>query len=142
VDNLSGVIGSKVKATTHSKAVDVHVDVLATKDSDLVAKAEEIAAIARMIVQDQLGLKLHSKPQVTIKAGAGKARIDRKPLVPARSAKSPEPAASAAATEALPAPVDADLPAVVENAAEDVQIERKRSELFTRHLAEPKTSEP
>lgn len=82
VDSLGGVIGARVQATHRNKSVDLSMDVLATRDTDLVAKAEEIAAITRLIVQDQLGLKLYGKPQVTIKAGAGKAKIDRKPMFP------------------------------------------------------------
>ncbi len=82
VDSLGGVIGARVSANTRSKAVDVSIDVLATKDTDLVAKAEEVSAITRMIVQDHLGLKLYGKPQVTIKSGAGKAKVDRKPFLP------------------------------------------------------------
>jgi phosphotransferase system glucose/maltose/N-acetylglucosamine-specific IIC component len=93
IDNLPGVIGSKVGAIARSKAVDVRLAVLATKDTDLVGKAEEIAALTRMIIQDQLGLKLHGKPQVTIKAGAGKARIDRKPMIPTFGPRKPEIAA-------------------------------------------------
>lgn len=82
VDSLGGVIGARVSANTRSKAVDVSIDVLATKETDLVAKAEEVSAITRMIVQDHLGLKLYGKPQVTIKSGAGRAKVDRKPFLP------------------------------------------------------------
>lgn len=91
VDALSGVIGAKVRATHRNKSVELSMDVLATRETDLVAKAEEIAAITRLIVQDQLGLKLHSKPQVTIKAGAGKAKIDRKPLFPSGNGSATKP---------------------------------------------------
>lgn len=80
IDNLNGVIGSKVLAQTRGKAVEVQLDVLATKDTDLVAKAEEVSALTRSIVQEQLGLKLHNKPKIVIKAGGGKAKVDRKPI--------------------------------------------------------------
>ena len=99
VDSLGGVIGARVSANTRSKAVDVSIDVLATKDTDLVAKAEEVSAITRMIVQDHLGLKLYGKPQVTIKSGAGKAKVDRKPFLP------PIGRAKGDESEAAPAPI-------------------------------------
>jgi hypothetical protein len=93
VDNLSGVIGSKVSAQTRGKAIAVNLDVLATRETDLVAKAEEIAALTQSTIQEQLGLKLHSRPQIVIKAGPGKAKVDRKPLFPGFTPKA-EPAKS------------------------------------------------
>jgi len=80
VDALSGVLGSKVHVIGRDRAVELKLDVTVTKDLDLVAKAEEIALIARQVAQDQLGLKLASKPQVAIRAKAG------------RSGAAPEPA--------------------------------------------------
>ncbi len=72
VDAIAGVIDVKVHATGRNRAVELSLDVSVTKDVDLVAKAEEIAAVTRQVVQDQLGLKLAGKPQVAIKAKAGK----------------------------------------------------------------------
>ncbi len=115
IDALGGVIGTKVKATTRNKAIEVHMDVLATRDTDLVSKAEEAAAITRVIVQDQLGLKLHSKPQVTIKAGAGKAKVDRKPLFPGGMSK-PKPADGVAPV----APAIPEAPAEIDPVVEDL----------------------
>jgi hypothetical protein len=118
VDNLPGVIGSKVLAQTRGKAIGVQLDVLATKETDLVAKAEEISALTHTLIQDQLGLKLHSRPQIVIKAGAGRAKTDRKSLFPSFGGKTdksksgtaesaPEPAIAAPAiieTTSAPAP--------------------------------------
>jgi hypothetical protein len=124
VDNLPGVIGSKVLAQTRGKAIGVQLDVLATKDTDLVAKAEEISAVTHALVQDQLGLKLHSRPQIVIKAGAGRAKTDRKPLFPSfgrsdntKPAQVETETASvvAPAVEPEPAPLT---PTLVEDAAE------------------------
>ncbi len=137
VDSLDGVIGSKVRAVTHNKSIDISIDVLATKDADLVAKAEEIAALTRVIVQDELGLKLYGKPQVTIKAGAGKARIDRKPLFPIGKSK-PSDALQRPASDLAPAAnATADDDSAVEpSTARPEEAERKRSELFARHLSD------
>jgi hypothetical protein len=68
VNGISGVIDAKVKATGRERAVEIKLDVTATKDTDLVSKAEEIAIVTRQVVQDQLGLKLSGKPQVAIQA--------------------------------------------------------------------------
>jgi hypothetical protein len=115
VDNLPGVIGSKVLAQTRGKAIAVQLDVLATKDTDLVAKAEEISGVTHTLIQDQLGLKLHSRPQIVIKAGAGRAKTDRKSLFPSFGGKTDKPkstpaesapelsAPAAAAVEPIPA---------------------------------------
>lgn len=68
VNGISGVIDVRVKATGRERAVEIKLDVTATKDTDLVSKAEEIAIVTRQVVQDQLGLKLSGKPQVAIQA--------------------------------------------------------------------------
>jgi hypothetical protein len=98
IDGLPGVIGSKVVAQTRGKAIAVQLDVLATKETDLVSKAEEIAAVTHTLIQDQLGLKLHGRPQIVIKAGAGRAKTDKKSLFPSfgRDTK-PKPAQPAIA---------------------------------------------
>jgi hypothetical protein len=72
VNAVGGVIDAKVKATGRDRAVEIQLDVTATKDTDLVSKAEEIAITTRQVVQDQLGLKLSGKPQVSIRAKEGK----------------------------------------------------------------------
>jgi hypothetical protein len=68
VNGIGGVIDAKVKATGRERAVEIRLDVTATRDTDLVSKAEEIAIVTRQVVQDQLGLKLSGKPQVAIQA--------------------------------------------------------------------------
>ncbi|MDW8351098.1 MAG: alkaline shock response membrane anchor protein AmaP [Anaerolineae bacterium] len=90
VDAIPGVIESRVRATGRNRAVELSLDVSVTKDVDLVAKAEEIAAITRQVVQDQLGLKLSAKPEVAIKAKSGKAPAKPTP-VHEQPAPSPAP---------------------------------------------------
>lgn len=68
VDAISGVIGVRVRANERDNAVVARLEVQATSGTDLIAKGEEIAAITRVVVQDQLGLKMYGKPQITIQA--------------------------------------------------------------------------
>jgi hypothetical protein len=104
VDAIPGVLGSKVHVIGRDRAVELKLDVTVTKDLDLVAKAEEVALVARQVAQDQLGLRLAGKPQVSIRAKAGSSPIAP---APARPAATPvvEPTPS-------PAPSFADQPVV------------------------------
>lgn len=72
VDALSGVIAARVRVNERDNAVVAHLDVQASPDVDLIAKGEEIAAITRIAVQDQLGLKLYGKPEITLKSAKSK----------------------------------------------------------------------
>lgn len=120
VNAISGVIGAKVKATGRERAVEIRLDVTATKDIDLVSKAEEIAIVARQVVQDQLGLKLSGKPQVAIRAKEGKPAKTKdvqrntpplieamplaEPLTPVETPALPEAGESNSASTQSPAP--------------------------------------
>ena len=68
VDAISGVINVRAHANERDNAVVARLDVQATSGTDLIAKGEEIAAITRVVVQDELGLKMYGKPQITIQA--------------------------------------------------------------------------
>ena len=81
VDAISGVLHVKARVTERDNAVVASLDVEAAADTDLVGKAEEVAAIARNVIQDQYGVKLFNKPQVTIKA----ARAALKPPKPIKA---------------------------------------------------------
>jgi len=77
---------------------------------DLIAKAEEVAAATRQIVQDQLGLKLAGKPQVAIRAKAGKPTASRpvqepQPAPAALPAREEAPYLPPAPAETEPAPL-------------------------------------
>jgi hypothetical protein len=67
IDAMSGVIQSKVRISERDNSVIARVDVVAAPNLDLVTKGEDIAAKTREVIQDQLGLKLSGKPQITIK---------------------------------------------------------------------------
>jgi len=73
IDALGGVISSRVKVGERDNQVVTQVEVVSSPGLDIIAKGEEIAAIVRVTVTDQLGLKLFGKPQITIKAGKMKA---------------------------------------------------------------------
>ena len=105
VNGISGVIETKVKATGRERAVEIKLDVSATKDTDLVSKAEEIAIVTRQVVQDQLGLKLSGKPQVSIQAKQGKP-----PKIKAVQRNAPPLTDSTMSTPEPAAPID--LPAL------------------------------
>lgn len=121
IDAISGVLDARVRATGRNRAVELKLDVVVIKDLDLVAKAEEIAAVTRQVVQDQLGLKLAGKPQVAIRAKAGKAGA----LQPASDAP-PAPLHAADEAPALPLPATVPAPAPIEP-------EATASELFDDH---------
>lgn len=91
VDAISGVIGVKVRVTERDNAVVAALDVQAAADTDLVGKGEEAAAVTRNVVQDQYGVRLFSKPQVTIRA----VRPAFKPPKPAKGPSTTAPTARA-----------------------------------------------
>jgi hypothetical protein len=68
IDALPGVINSTVVIKAQNRALAVKLDVLAAHDTDLVLKGEEIVGAVRNVVQDDLGLKLFARPEVTMKA--------------------------------------------------------------------------
>ncbi len=68
VNGLSGVINTEIVVTARKNALALKLDVLTTHGTDLVIKGEEIVGTVRNVVQEQLGLKLFAKPDVTLKA--------------------------------------------------------------------------
>ena len=68
VDAISGVVTCRVRVSERDRAVIAKLDVHATPGTDLLSKGEEAAAITRIVVQDQLGLKLKEKPIVTMRS--------------------------------------------------------------------------
>ena len=68
VNGLSGVISTDVVVNARKNALALKLDVLTAHGTDLVLKGEEVVGMVRNIVQEQLGLKLFAKPDVTLKA--------------------------------------------------------------------------
>ncbi len=69
VDAVGGILGARVHVNEKDRAVVARLDVLAAPGTDLAAKGEEVAAVTRITVQDQLGLKLRDRPLVNMKTG-------------------------------------------------------------------------
>ena len=91
VDAISGVLHVKVRVTERDNAVVASLDVEAASDTDLVGKGEEVAAITRNVIQDQYGVKLFNKPQVTVKAA-------RPAFKPPKAVKAPSSQTQSATT--------------------------------------------
>lgn len=72
VDAISGILSCRVHVTERDRAVVARLDVLAAPGTDLMQKGEEVSAITRIVVQDQLGLKLKDRPLVTMKSSKPK----------------------------------------------------------------------
>lgn len=68
VDAISGVVSTRVRVKEQNNTVVASLVVETLQDTDPVVKGEEVAAVTRLVVQDQLGIKLSGKPQVTVKA--------------------------------------------------------------------------
>ena len=81
VDAMSGIIQAKVRVSGRDNGVVARIDVLAAPNLDLVTKGEDIAAKTREVVQDQLGLKMASKPQIVIKTSKLK-QVETAPAPP------------------------------------------------------------
>ncbi|MGQ9815116.1 MAG: hypothetical protein ACUVR3_08190 [Candidatus Roseilinea sp.] len=91
VDAISDVLHVKVQVTERDNAVVASLDVEAASDTDLIEKGEEVAAITRNVIQDQYGVKLFNKPQVTIKAA-------RPAFKPSKAVKAPSSQTQSATT--------------------------------------------
>ena len=83
VDAISGIISARVHVSEKDRAVIAKLDVEAAPGTDLVGKGEEVAAVTRIAVQDQLGLKLKDRPLVTIKSGKVKPVAESRARPPA-----------------------------------------------------------
>ena len=77
IDGLAGVITARAVLRPRNKAVEINIDVRSTRETDPVAKAAEIGDLVRNIVQNDLGLRLYNDPHISVRAGNGKAKVDR-----------------------------------------------------------------
>ena len=92
VDGLAGIIAARATARPRNKAVEISIDVRATRETDPVAKAAEIGDLVRNILQNDLGLRLYSDPQIFVRTVSGKAKVDRnKPRSLFARLRQPEP---------------------------------------------------
>ncbi|MCS6773711.1 MAG: hypothetical protein RMM31_04050 [Anaerolineae bacterium] len=151
VATVEGILGTRVSVVGRDRAVEVKVDVFAERSVDLITKAEEIAALVRRVIQDELGLKLATKPQISIQPHDGRLEVQPKflrlPFRPAPQPAHPVPV-PASPLAALGEPIKpADQPKVALPprfvfTEADEQLARALAETATRSSAPPATDEP
>ena len=88
VDAISGVLGVNVKVSERDNSVVTMIEVTTAPDADLVSKGEEVAAVTRNVIQDQYGVKLFGKPQVTVKAAKSAFKAPKSVEAPTPTANS------------------------------------------------------
>lgn len=66
VDQLAGVVEVKPTVISRGKGVEVTLDLETSPEVDVPAKTEEVCQVARQVVEERMGMKLH-KIRVNIK---------------------------------------------------------------------------
>jgi hypothetical protein len=66
VDRLPGVLGAKAQISGRRKGVEPLLEVETVADVYLPSMIEEITAITRQVVEDEMGLKLKGKPKINL----------------------------------------------------------------------------
>ncbi len=67
LDQLAGVIEVHPQVIPYRDGLRVELDVLTTPEVEVPSKAQEVLQMARMVVEDQMGLRLHGQPVVRIR---------------------------------------------------------------------------
>jgi hypothetical protein len=67
VDQLPGVLSVVPTVVPDRRGVEVSLDVEMAVDGNLAASIEEISAITRRVVEDDLGLRLKGKPRLNLR---------------------------------------------------------------------------
>ena len=70
VDCLSGVLGVKLKVAARRRGVEVALDVETVADVYLPTMIEEISAVTRRVVEEEMGLQLKGKPKINLRTVA------------------------------------------------------------------------
>jgi hypothetical protein len=68
IDRLPGVLKVKPRIITHRRGVEVVLEVETVADVNVRAAIEEISALTRRVVEDEMGLKLKGKPKLSLRA--------------------------------------------------------------------------
>lgn len=84
IDPLPGVLNVEPTVTPRRRGVEVALEVEIVPDTDLPASIEEISAVARRVIEHELGLQLAGKPKLKL-----------------RTVTAPEPAAGAVVQEPI-----------------------------------------
>ncbi|WP_322800000.1 hypothetical protein [Thermoflexus sp.] len=67
LDQLTDVIEVYPRVIPHREGLRVELDVLTTPEVEIPSKAQEILQMARMVVEDKMGLRLQGQPVVRIR---------------------------------------------------------------------------
>jgi hypothetical protein len=90
IDRLPGVLSVEPSVVSRRRGVEVALDIEMAADVNLTANIEQVSAVARGVVEDDLGLKLRGKPKINL-----------------RTVPYPEPAPAVEIERELPAEPDA-----------------------------------
>lgn len=70
IDPLPGVLGVEPKIVRHRGAVEVALEIETVADVNMRANIEEISAVARRVIEQDMGLKLKGKPRLNLRTVA------------------------------------------------------------------------
>jgi len=86
IDPLPGVLGVEPKIVRHRRGIEVALEIETVADVNMRANIEEISAVARRVIEEDMGLKLKGKPRLNLRTVAFP-----EPMTPA---KTPGPASA------------------------------------------------
>jgi hypothetical protein len=72
IEGLGEIVSAKVKIGESRKAVNIKIEASTTQTADPIAKGNDIARVAAIVLQDQMGLRLNGKPQVVVNRSKSK----------------------------------------------------------------------
>jgi len=70
IDPLPGVLGVEPKIVRHRRGVEVALEIETVADVNMRANIEEISAVARRVIEQDMGLKLKGKPRLNLRTVA------------------------------------------------------------------------
>jgi hypothetical protein len=67
IDRLPGVLEVEPKIAARRRGVEVTLEVETAAEVSMPTKIEEISAVARRVIEDEMGLKLKGKPKINLR---------------------------------------------------------------------------
>lgn len=67
IDRLPGVLEVEPKIAARRRGVEVTLEVETAAEVNMPTKIEEISAVARRVIEDEMGLKLRGKPKINLR---------------------------------------------------------------------------
>jgi hypothetical protein len=67
IDQLPGVLSVEPELKSQRRGVEVALEIEAAADAQMRANLEEISAVARQVIEDEMGLKLKGKPKLNLR---------------------------------------------------------------------------